>query len=109
MNDPKRRIEAERAADVPGEGAVCEPFRCRCPTCGTAELLLRTKLLARGYPKEDRARVSIQATACGDGSYPFIASVRVDGREVYRIMNAPDEVFAEDVLEDITKALRRPM
>jgi hypothetical protein len=70
-------------------------------------LLLRTKLLARGFDREDRARVTIQASTCGDGSYPYLGSVRVDGREVYRIMRRPDEVFAEDVFNDIVAALER--
>jgi hypothetical protein len=104
----KKRIEAERAADVPGVGAaVCPVGGCRCPTCRMTELVLRSVLKSDGFTDTDR--VTIRATTCGDGSYPYLASVRVDGNEVYRIHDRPDEVFADDVLEDITKALRRPV
>jgi hypothetical protein len=104
-DDPKSRVEEARRCDVPGFHEGNRVPACRCPTCGMAELVLRSVLRLQG----DVQRITIRASACGDGSYPFLASVRVDGREVYRIMNSPDEVFQTDVLEDITAALRRPV
>lgn len=75
---------------------------CSFPTRGVVETLLRAE-----FPPDDSGRITVETTACGDGSYPFLASVRVDGREVYRILSEPDEVFAADVLADLAAALRR--
>lgn len=107
MLDLKERIEEERRADVPG--GTCTVDRCVCPTCGVTQALLRAKLLARGVSKLDTPRLTVTACDFHGGAYPYIASVRVDGREVYRIHARPDEVFAEDVMADIISALRRPM
>ena len=94
--DLKERIEAERACDVPG--GFC--------TLDVTTALLRAKLRSRGA--EDTARVSIQHNDFRGASHPYLASVRVADREVFRIMRRPDEVFAEDVLDDIVAATRRP-
>jgi hypothetical protein len=103
--DLKEKIEADRRADVPGGSALV----CSCPTCGVAQLLLHSALEKRRVRDFDIKRVTIRACDFAGGAYPYIASVRVDGREVYRIHARPDEVFAPDVLDDIVKALRRPM
>ena len=87
----------------------CTLKRCRCSTCGATEVLLRAMLARRGVRDFDAKRVFVRANDFAGGAHPYLASVRVDGREVYRIHERPDEVFAEDVMEDIIKALRRPM
>lgn len=81
----------------------CTLDRCRCPACGAAELILRTYIPTA----EDRARVTVRATDFAGSAYPYVASVRVDGREVYRIHDRPDECLAPDVIQDVLKALRR--
>jgi hypothetical protein len=80
---------------------VCTLDRCRCPACGVTELLLRAK-----FPAADRERITVTASDLGSCSYPYLATVRVDGTEVYRIHARPDEVFAADVLADIERRLR---
>ena len=95
--DLKERIEAERRADVPG--GVCTLDRCVCPTCKTTEVLLRAKL--------GTDRVTIITNDFRGAAHPYIASVRVDGKEVYRIQRRPDEIFTPDVLRDIVQALAK--
>lgn len=83
---------------------------CSCPTCGVTLPLLRIALKLRGFASDElRRRVTLHPFDCGSAAYPYVASVRVDGREVYRIHHRPDEVFASDVLNDLEAALRRPM
>jgi hypothetical protein len=97
------------AHDVAAAGA-CTLDLCRCPTCGVVEALLRAELAENHKVRDfDVKRVHVRANDFAGGAHPYLASVRVDGREVYRIHARPDEVFAHDVLEDIVKALRRPM
>lgn len=83
---------------------------CWCPTCGATFILLLAVLKRRGFSSDElRRRVVVRPFDCGSAAYPYVASVRVDGREVYRIHNRPDEVFEMDVLNDLETALRRPM
>lgn len=105
--DLLERIKADRAADVPG--AHCTLDRCVCPTCGVTEVLLRAALSRRKVRNFDLKRVTLRANDFAGGAHPHVASVRVDGVEVYRIHARPDEVFAADVMQDIENALRRPM
>jgi hypothetical protein len=107
--DHMERVRKMAAAAAGPAAPHCSLDRCRCPTCATTELLLRTALIRRGVRQEDTKRVALRAFDCGSAAYPYLASVRVDGREVYRVEQRPDEVFAPEVLDDITKALRRPM
>lgn len=104
--DFKKRIEADRAADVPGQpGARCALERCICPTCGVTTLLLRTALIRRGVSQADSKRVAVRANDFRGAAHPYLASVRVDGMEVARIQHRPDEALAEDVLHDIERRL----
>lgn len=76
---------------------------CRCPTCGVATQLIRGRLVARGWSQEDAKRVV--TTPPSDASYPYLASVRVDGRETYRVLKDLAEVLDGDILDDIETAL----
>ena len=103
--DHMERVRKLAASQLPA--AVCPIDRpCGCPTCGVTAVLLRLRMRRRGFTDEDAARLTVRAGGLG-GGHTHIASVRVDGREVYRIVNRPDEVFAEDVLADLERALRR--
>lgn len=79
---------------------------CKCPTCGVTSKLLDSALRQRGVSTEDRRRVTIQDGPL-DGSFPAIATVRVDDCEVFRIYNRPDECLAPDVIDDVNAALER--
>jgi hypothetical protein len=103
LHYPKARIEAERLIDVPG-GQLCE--RCACPTCGVVDKLLRVALRRAGIEGAALDRVRV-LPALDTGSYPAIGSVRVDGCEVYRVHQRPDEVFEPSVVADILSALKR--
>lgn len=85
----------------------CTLDRCRCPTCEAAEMILRASLIAHYVPKEDRERVTVRANDFAGAAYPYLASVRVDGREVYRINARPDECLDPEVIEDVIRALGR--
>lgn len=106
IHDEAKRLAAYDDLD---HGAYCTTGGCVCPTCEAAGLVLRAKLLARGVRSEDAKRVQLRANDFRGGAHPYLASVRVDGREIYRIMQRPDEALADEVLEDIQRALRRPM
>jgi hypothetical protein len=103
-NDRLRKLALAEADKAAGR---CPTGGCSCPSCGATTLLLRGALIRRGVNHAETKRVVIEPSMCGDGSYPFLASVRVDGREVYRIERRPDEVFAPDVLDDIVRAIGR--
>lgn len=79
---------------------------CGCPSCGLAALLIRSTVNRRGVPLADTRRITLVPSPLAGGQ-PYAASVRVDGREVFRIVSKPDEALATDVLEDIERALRR--
>jgi hypothetical protein len=101
--DLKRKIESMRRADVPG----CPlDAPCRCPTCGVTTLLLRSKLRLRGLEEPDVKRVTVEGADFRGGAYPYIASVRVDGQEVFRIYRRPDEALEEDAIRDIERRLK---
>lgn len=106
--DLKSRIEADRKADVPGATCAIDGA-CSCPTCGVTAILLRAALFRRGVLLDDTKRITVRANDFRGGAHPYVASVRVDGAEVYRIHRNPDEVFEADVLDDIERALRRPL
>lgn len=89
------------------DGATCTLERCVCPTCGVTELLLRSAL-AQVVPDFNPSRVTIWTNDFRGGAYPYIATVRVDDVEVYRIHQQPDEVFGREVMADLRTALRRP-
>ena len=103
MMDPKQMREA---AKTPTSCPLDGP--CGCPTCGVTALLLQGRLRQHGWSLTDIKRVHLQGSPLAGGT-PYIASVRVDGREVYRIERRPDEVFQPAVFDDIQRSLRRPM
>lgn len=86
---------------------VCTLDRCRCPTCGVTELVLRSALRSRRVPQGDLPRVTVRANDFAGGAYPYVASVRVDDKEVFRIHARPDEALEPDVVRDVIRALRR--
>lgn len=94
MNKPQPRI----ACSVSGSG---------CNLCGFIASLLNDRLRDLGVLSKDRFRVSVEATDLGSASYPYLASIRVDGREVYRVESSPSEAAHEDVLKDVKTALSR--
>jgi hypothetical protein len=79
---------------------------CLCPTCGLTSKLLHAALRKRGTPREDLGRVTLAPWMMGSAAYPYLVSVRVDGREIYRVEQHLDEALADDVLADIQTALR---
>lgn len=81
--------------------------RCGCPTCGVVQVVLRSALASRGVSAADTRRVEVRGFDFGCAAYPYIATVEVDGRQVYRIHAMLNEVLAEDVLHDIEQALGR--
>lgn len=88
------------------DGPVCHDFECRCPTCGMVNEVIRGNMVARGWSREDTKRITTAPAAEG-ASYPYIASVRVDGQEVYRVLKDLAEVLDGDVLDDINAAMER--
>lgn len=85
----------------------CTLDRCRCQTCGVTEAILRSALRSRKVPQEDLVRVTVRANDFAGGAHPYVASVRVDDREVYRIHARPDEALTPEVVADVIRALRR--
>lgn len=107
LHDSAARFVAAKE-ELERHSATCSPDRCICPTCAATALLLRVSLVKRGASLADAKRVLVHANDFAGAAHPYVASVRVDGQEVYRIHDRPDEVFAPDVIRDIQKALRRP-
>jgi len=108
MNDMTRVSQLAFAASFvtdPNPGPVCPDGRCACPTCGVVRELLRGNLVSRGATRLDAQRVTVEASNLGSCSHPYLASVRVDGREVYRIETDPDEALDPSVMDDIERAL----
>src|SRR5690349_25000587 len=103
-DDPMSRVKALALQAEAWEAHECHV--CTCPTCGVTFKLLEAALRKRGVSPEDTKRVSINPTGFGGASHPYLASVRVDGQEVYRIMDRPDEALAADVLRDVELALK---
>ena len=68
--------------------------------------MLRGALVSRGWSREDAARV-LTMPPNEAASYPYLASVRVDGREVYRVHADLGEVLDIEIVEDVEQALRR--
>jgi hypothetical protein len=97
-------LEWEAQDDTP---EVCRiDGACRCPTCGLVTEVVRGNMVARGWSREAvQRRITVRAP--DEASYPYVASVRVDEREVYRVMDDLAEVFKGDVLDDIEAALER--
>lgn len=94
----------DTAAAIASANQVCAiDGPCRCPTCGIVEVLLHGKLVALGFTRNEAERVSVSAST---GIHPALASVRVDGAEVYRIEREPDEALHPDVLSDIINRLK---
>jgi hypothetical protein len=114
LHDEAARIVARDELEARHREAAhmkhCTMGRCRCRTCAVTEALLRSELMVKHKARDfDARRVTVRANDFAGGAHPYIATVRIDGREVYRIHDRPDEVFAPDVLDDIIKGLRRPM
>jgi hypothetical protein len=94
------------ARDAQAQPEICAiDGPCRCPTCSIVEMLVHSELTGAGYSRNQAERVTVGAANFDGASYPYLASVRVDGREVYRIMRTPDEALAADVMDDIKTAL----
>lgn len=83
-----------------------EPLVCHCRTCGLTTQLVRGKLVSKGWSREDAARV-ITVPPREDCSYPYLASLRVDGQEVYRVHADLAEATDPDVIRDVEAALNR--
>lgn len=81
-----------------------EPLVCECRTCGLTTQLVRGKLVAKGWSREDAKRVTTRPPTEAS-SYPYLASVRVDGREVYRVHADLAEAADPEVIADIEAAL----
>ena len=81
------------------------PLVCECRTCGAVTQMVRGKLVSRGWDREDAKRVTTGPPS--EASYPYLASVRVDGAEVYRVHKDLAEATDPDVIDDIEAALRR--
>lgn len=80
------------------------PVICACPTCGVATQMLRGEMVSRGWDRAEAARI-VTFPPVSD-AHPHLASVRVDGREVYRVHADLAEVMEPDVLDDVEAALR---
>ena len=99
------RIKQPEFAQEFGREEVCKiDGRCRCPTCGVVEAVLHGTLVARGFSRVEAERVTVGPGGLGGGN-DYLASVRVDGREVYRIERNPDEALDPAVIDDIERAL----
>lgn len=85
--------------------ALSSPLVCECRTCGAVTQLVRGKLVSRGWSREDAARVATAPPLAA--SYPYLASVRVDGAEVYRVHSDLAEATDPEVIADVEAALRR--
>lgn len=104
LAEQSRRWEAQD--DHVHDACPIDAEVCCCPTCGLTTQLVRGKLVSRGWSREDAARVTT-APPTEAASYPYIASVRVDGREVYRVHSDLAEAADADVMGDIEAALKR--
>jgi hypothetical protein len=82
------------------------PLVCECRTCGAVTQIVRGNLVSRGWSREDAARVTTAPPM--DASYPYLASVRVDDKEVYRVHADLAEATDQEVMADVEAALRRP-
>lgn len=102
-----RRLATQAMAwEAQDDSPVCQiGGACTCPTCGLTTALLRSELSGRGWDRADTLRVATIAPT--EASYPHLASVRVDGVEVYRVHADLAEVLDPEVLADIEAALRR--
>jgi hypothetical protein len=63
-------------------------------------------MVARGWTREDVQRITTTAPLA-PAAYPYVASVRVDKREVYRVHADLAEVLDGEVLDDVDAALSR--
>jgi hypothetical protein len=79
---------------------------CTCPTCGVVNARLRAELMRRGWSKAAVHHVHIEGYDCRGAAHPYLASVRVDGVEVYRVERDLAEAIDPDVLDDIERRLR---
>ena len=103
----RRLAESARQWEAQDEG-VCPIDRpCSCPTGGVTTLLVRGRLRSRGFSEKDAKRVTVRGNDFRGGAHPYLASVRVDGVEVYRIDERPDEALSDEVVSDIISALER--
>lgn len=62
-------------------------------------------MVTRGFSREDALKVRVLAGE--DGPHIGLATVTVDGREVYRIHERPDEALDPAVLDDVEAVMRR--
>jgi hypothetical protein len=111
MNDEPFMSRVKGLADAAMQGAsetnVCPIDRpCPCPTCGVTLILLRNKLINHGFELADVKKVTLIGNDFRGASHPYIASLRVAGVEVYRVMQRPDEVLQDDVIRDVARQLR---
>lgn len=83
------------------------PGVCNCPTCGVVNARIRAELMRRGWDKPSVHHVHVEGYDFRGAAHPYLASVRVDGAEVYRVHSDLAEVLADDVMDDIENALRR--
>ena len=81
------------------------PLVCECRTCGAVTQIVRGKLVSKGWSRDDTKRVVTGPPL--DASYPYLASVRVDGAEVYRVHADLAEATNPEVIADIEAALER--
>ena len=91
-------------SETPDEGGHYPT--CVCRTCGTVTAIIRGKLASRGWHGADLKRV-VTRPPTEAASYPYLAAVRVDGAEVYRVVRDLAEATDPDVIADIEAALLR--
>lgn len=102
-----RKLAAQAEAWEAQDTEVCPIDRpCSCPTCGITTMLIRSKLRKDGFSEDDARRVTVRGNDFRGAAHPYIASVRVDDREVYRIHERPDEALDAEVLADLERRLR---
>jgi hypothetical protein len=79
-------------------------MRCACPSCGVVQALVRGAAVAQGFSRALSTLITIKP-GCDAGSYPFLASVRVADREVYRVEDNLHEALHPDAMREVTRAL----
>lgn len=104
LAEQARQWEAQEDPYAKGQA---EPLVCHCQTCGVANARIRAALTSRGWSRSAAHHVSVVGNDFRGAAHPYIASVKVAGREIYRIHNDLAEVVEPEVIADIEAALKR--
>lgn len=83
------------------------PTVCHCQTCGVANARVRAALAERGWSRSEIHHVNVVGNDFRGAAYPYIASVRVAGNEIYRIHTDLGEILQPEVIADIEAALTK--